>query len=58
MRNMYDTLYLHFGNESAKTNAWLLEKKDYQARHQRQSRGSSSGLNGRLGQRALDVRYI
>jgi hypothetical protein len=55
---MYDTLYLHFGNESAKTNAWLLEKKDYQARHQRQSRGSSSGLNGRLGQRALDVRYI
>jgi len=46
MRNIYDTMYLRFGNESAKTNAWLLEKEDYQTRLQRLSCGLSSNLNG------------
>jgi hypothetical protein len=45
MRNIYDTMYLRFGNESAKTNA-LLENEDYQRRLQRRSCGSSSSLNG------------
>jgi hypothetical protein len=46
MRNICDTMYLRFGNESAKTNAWLLEKEDYQRCLQRRSCGSSSSLNG------------
>ena len=46
MRNIYDTMYLRFGNEAAKTNAWLLEKEDYQRRLQRRSCGSNSSLNG------------